>query len=555
MEIDSDTTQYIPTATQLGHVLCADCGTAIEPNSAGRCVSCLRNTIDITEEIPKQNTLSFCRNCSRYLSPPTAWLLAELESKELLAICLRRLKGLSKVRLVDAGFIWTEPHSKRLRVKLTVQQEVLTSTVLQQIFEVEYVVQHTQCPACCRLAAKNMWRALVQIRQKVNHKRTFLYLEQIILKHNADKDTVAIKESKDGLDFFYATRQHAVKMVEFLNAIAPVRSKTSEQLISADEKNSTANYKFTYSVELAPICKDDIVCLPPKLARAQGNISQLLACTRVGTSIHLVDPITLQFVDMSGVLYWKNPFPALASLGQAIEFVVLDIEPTSHPPISSGGFILADAQVSPVSSSMNDDVIFHTRTHMGGILKPGDTVRGYHLANSNFNDPSYDALNPSRVPEIILVRKTYPNRRKRNKPRHWKLKSIAIEANTTAEEHVGLGRGKMDGASKKSGKGTAEQARVEAEYEMFLRDLEEDPELRQNVQLFKAKPSAAKKKLAADAMDVSEADNESVTETEMDDDDFPKIQLDELLDEMDGLNLDEHGTDTIAEHQDENLAP
>jgi len=258
---------------------------------------------------------------------------------------------------------------------------------------------------------------------------------------------------------------------------------------------------------------------------------------------------------MSGVLYWKNPFPALASLGQAIEFVVLDIEPTSHPPVSSGGFILADAQVSPVSSSMNDDVIFHTRTHMGGILKPGDTVRGYHLANSNFNDPSYDALNPSRIPEIILVRKTYPNRRKRNKPRHWKLKSIAIEANTTAEEHVGLGRGKMDGASKKSGKGTAEQARVEAEYEMFLRDLEEDPELRQNVQLFKAKPSAAKKKLAADAMDVSEADNESVTETEMDDDDFPKIQLDELLDEMDGLNLDEHGTDTIAEHQDENLAP
>jgi nonsense-mediated mRNA decay protein 3 len=99
-------------------------GTAIEPNSAGRCVSCLRNTIDITEEIPKQNTLSFCRNCSRYLSPPSAWLLAELESKELLAICLRRLKGLSKVRLVDAGFIWTEPHSKRLRVKLTVQQEV-----------------------------------------------------------------------------------------------------------------------------------------------------------------------------------------------------------------------------------------------------------------------------------------------------------------------------------------------------------------------------------------------------------------------------------------------
>jgi nonsense-mediated mRNA decay protein 3 len=47
-----------------------------------------------------------------------------LESRELLAICLKRLKGLSKVHLVDAGFVWTEPHSKRIKVKLTIQKEV-----------------------------------------------------------------------------------------------------------------------------------------------------------------------------------------------------------------------------------------------------------------------------------------------------------------------------------------------------------------------------------------------------------------------------------------------
>lgn len=29
-----------------------------------------------------------------------------------------------QVRLIDAGFIWTEPHSKRLKLKLTVQKEV-----------------------------------------------------------------------------------------------------------------------------------------------------------------------------------------------------------------------------------------------------------------------------------------------------------------------------------------------------------------------------------------------------------------------------------------------
>lgn len=80
--------------------------------------------IDITEGIPKEASINWCKGCSRYLAPPTQWVICDMESRELLAICLRKLKGLSKVRLIDAGFIWTEPHSKRLRVKLTIQKEV-----------------------------------------------------------------------------------------------------------------------------------------------------------------------------------------------------------------------------------------------------------------------------------------------------------------------------------------------------------------------------------------------------------------------------------------------
>lgn len=99
-------------------------GTAIEPNTAGLCVNCLRNSIDITDEIPKQVTLSFCRNCSRYLLPPQSWVLAEFESVELMSVCLKRLTRLNKVRLLEPRFMWTEPHSKRLRLKLTVQKEV-----------------------------------------------------------------------------------------------------------------------------------------------------------------------------------------------------------------------------------------------------------------------------------------------------------------------------------------------------------------------------------------------------------------------------------------------
>ena len=36
---------------------------------------------------------------------------------------------MNKVRLVHAEFIWTEPHSKRLKLKLTIQKEVSAACV------------------------------------------------------------------------------------------------------------------------------------------------------------------------------------------------------------------------------------------------------------------------------------------------------------------------------------------------------------------------------------------------------------------------------------------
>ncbi len=39
-----------------------------------------------------------------------------------MALCLKRLKNLSKVKLIDANFVWTEPHSKRLKVRSQFQE-------------------------------------------------------------------------------------------------------------------------------------------------------------------------------------------------------------------------------------------------------------------------------------------------------------------------------------------------------------------------------------------------------------------------------------------------
>ncbi|KAI5451426.1 ribosome-binding protein [Naganishia albida] len=545
---------YVPDAyASQTAILCAECGTVIQPNGANMCIGCLRNSVDITEGIPKETNLNNCRGCERWFAPPANWQPAALESQELLSICLKKIaKPLSKVRLINAKFLWTEPHSKRLKVEVTIQKEILTNTVLQQTFVLLLIVHGGQCPDCARLAAKNTWKASVQVRQKVNHKRTFLFLEQLILKHNAHKDCLSISEKRDGLDFFYADRNSAIKMTEFLNGVVPIRIKASEQLISSDTHNNTANYKFTYSIEIVPICKDDLVVIPPKLAKQWGNINPLTFCSRVGNSIHLMDPSTLQHTDVTAPLYWRQPFDSLATVRDLVEFIVLDIEPSG--PVK-GKFVLADAQVVRNSGSGatagdedgmgGGDGIFHTRTHLGAILQPGDTVLGFHISKANYNSDAFESLDPTRTPDVVLVKKTYPNRRKKSKPRNWKLKSIAVEADDNAHQTGGVGRGAL------GRRGGVDSQKVEKDYELFLRDLEEDPEFRSAVNLYKAdKPSTdvnmtagsglggKKQKTVRMANDMDVEEDEAEEQPDEDDDmeeeeaDFPDIELHELLEDL-----------------------
>lgn len=360
----------------------------------------------------------------------------------------------------------------------------------------------------------------MQVRQKVPHKRTFLYLEQLILKHHAHKDTINIKEVQNGLDFFYAQRNHAEKFVDFLTSVAPVRSKKSQELISMDIHTSTKSYKFSYSIELVPLCKDDLVALPIKLAKSIGNISPLTLCYRVGTSINLIDPNTLQTADVSTPIYWRSPFSSLADVQELVEFVVMDIEPIGPP---KGRFVLAEATIARASDLGVNDHTYFTRTHLGGILHAGDSVMGYHLTGTNFNNPQFEALElgkekyASQIPDVVLVKKYYARKKKSSKNRNWRLKRM------NKEEGEMLPR-KQD------------QERTERDYEMFLRDVEEDAELRSTLALYKAEQD----KKRAEKMEIDASEAASVVETEgTEGDEVPKIDMEELLDEFDELNVDD----------------
>ena len=157
----------------IGSVLCCKCGVPMAPNAANMCVKCLRSEIDITEGLQKHVTIIHCPECDTYLQPPRTWIKAQLESKELLTFCVKRLKNLNKIHLVHAEFIWTEPHSKRIQVRLRVQKEVLNGAILEQAYTVEYVVQDQMCESCTRVQANpDQWVAAVQLRQHVSLFRT-----------------------------------------------------------------------------------------------------------------------------------------------------------------------------------------------------------------------------------------------------------------------------------------------------------------------------------------------------------------------------------------------
>lgn len=94
----------------------------------------------------------------------------------------------------------------------------------------------------------------------------------------------------DGLDFFFGFEPYARKLVDFLQTVVPIRYTTSKKLISHDSNSNTYNYKYVFSVEVVPICKDNVVCLPSRVAKSLGSIGQICHVNKVTHLLHLIDP-------------------------------------------------------------------------------------------------------------------------------------------------------------------------------------------------------------------------------------------------------------------------
>ena len=72
---------------------------------------------------------------------------------------------------------------------------------------VEFTIRNQQCKDCQQNFATGSWHAVVQVRQRVSHKRTFMYLEQLLLKHHAHSECINIVTFRDGMDFYFTDKQ------------------------------------------------------------------------------------------------------------------------------------------------------------------------------------------------------------------------------------------------------------------------------------------------------------------------------------------------------------
>lgn len=310
--------------------LCGATGPKSQQNASNICQDCVQQSSDITEGITKSMPLYKCRTCERYNGPP--WVSYDRESPQLLTMLLKKVKGLKSVKLLDANFVYTEEHSKRIKIRITIQKEVDGGSVMTSNVIIEFIESNQQCEECQKFYTPHTWTAAVQVRQKVDHKKTFLFLEQLILKNNIHDKCIKVSEKDDGLDFYFKNKSQANSLKNFISSKIPIKFKLAKQLVSHDIHTSNYNYKYTILCDIAPVCRDDLCVIPKKLSNLLGGIGPLVLCYKVSQHIHIVDVMTMETQQIDSTLYYQHMFQGFLSKQHLTEFIVIDIESPEFDP-------------------------------------------------------------------------------------------------------------------------------------------------------------------------------------------------------------------------------
>ena len=576
-------------------IVCCICGITIDANSEGICEACAKKNIDITTGITKTGVLTYCRTCERYKRPP--WMKCEKESQDMMNLCLSKIKGLNKIQLIDSSFVWTEPHSKEVKLKLTVQKEI-NKSLISTSFLVEFKEEWTQCEDCKKTFTPHIWRACVQLRQKVNHKRTFLFLEQVILKHKAQSKALNIKEHPEGVDFYFANRAQANSFCAFIHEFLPCQTKTSRQLISVDEKSNEAVYKETFRLEIAPVCQDDLIILSEENYKKMGGIGPLLLCYKQINNLKFIDPVTFETLDLDNNTYWRYGLKSYIDRKALSEFLILSCEEEidykklaekdkskrtikkivrSKNNNNDGMDIETDNKMNESKASVNTNMtnksqylenlekkledkkikivnvkcirnsgkdenkeIIETRSFLGRKMRPGDVYYGYDLTRINISEDLEGILSKKKekIPDIILVKKKYNNYKRIFKLKHLDMDVEGEDDDDEEDDEKEKNAKKGKKKKKKNQKGKDK----DRDMEEFMEDVGKNKDLRKNINLYKDNKAIEELN--------KEFKNFGIDEKDENDSDVD-FKEDELIDEMDNLKLDNKNNQNINSNENE----
>lgn len=224
---------------------------------------------------------------------------------------------------------------------------------LRQKVVVEFTVHNKQCMDCIRGATDHTWEGLVQVRQRVDHKSTFSYLEASLIKAGLHDLMSDVQVTREGIDLYFKHKNQAARVADFIGSIFPVKTKSSKKLVSADHRSNTQRHEYVFVIEIVPLNRGDLIITP----KESGRPAELMLVSHLTSVAHLVSPIKPLRQELTASKYFGKPFMPLLTNRSLTKFIVLDIRPittkgsttsssgTSGSATKDWGGVLAEAEV------------------------------------------------------------------------------------------------------------------------------------------------------------------------------------------------------------------
>lgn len=349
-----------------------------------------------------------------------------------------------------------------------------------------------------------------------------------MLKYGIHSKAIKITKRRDGLDFFFSTKSHSQKLLDFLMSAVPCKVKESKELISQDDHCNNYRYKYSWIVHIPGVNREDLIILPKKLCKQFGGVNNLNICYKVGKRLHFYDPINLQKFEMSSLQFfnYELDIEVIPFKGNETKFLVNDIygdkemAQTLNSTFSNIQTKFAHVEVSPLDSGSKN---YCTITHMGHILKHGDTVLGFNIESLNCSSDLNHLDNQKYLPDALVVRKFYDKKKK--KRRVWKLKRMKIDEEDAIPEEPEDTETNNKKKKKKKVKKIEKNDNLEEEkdFENFMDELEQNKFLRNKINLFVDEDK--KKFPAVNQIEENPEQEDYEVDKEM-------VKLDELMKEM-----------------------